>query len=175
MLLAETTHRDTRSGGIVADKIDGAADERSAGGVALGNWGGDASELGTDGITDINGQLRAADAFGLILNRWADAGHAFAPIGERPGRVRLINGRLGGQDDRGPAAGVEQAIGPERRPEEKEAEERQEAGHGVKLGGKWARGQGDTSGRAKVQIGLRPVQRCKTERQKAELKGKPDD
>ena len=145
VLLAETAYGDARGGGIVADEIDGAADDGTARGITLGDRGRDAGEISADGVTDIDRQLRTADALCLVLDRRADAGHAFAPIGERAGGVPLIDLRVGGHDDRSPAAGFEQAIGPKRRSEEKEAEERQEAGHGVRLGGKWARGQGDTT------------------------------
>ena len=129
VLLAETAYGDARGGGIVTDEIDGAADDGASGGVALGDRGRDTGELGADGIADIDRQLRTADAFGLVLDLRADAGHAFAPIGERPGGMPLIDLGVGGHDDRGPAAGVEQPIGPKRRSEEEEAEERQGAGH----------------------------------------------
>ena len=87
VLFAESTYRDTCGRGVVADEIDGLADDRAAGGIAFGGRRGDAGELRANGLADIDRELRTADAFGLVLDRRADARDAFAPIGERAGGV----------------------------------------------------------------------------------------
>ena len=57
----------------------------------------------------------------------------------------FIHFGFGGQDDRRPDSGVKESAGAYGDGEEQEAGQGQDAGHGVKLGGKWARGQGDMS------------------------------
>ena len=62
---------------------------------------------GGGGAADIDGERRAADALGLIAGLGTDAGHAFAPIGERARGGEFIDLGLGREHDRRPDAGVE--------------------------------------------------------------------
>ena len=57
----------------------------------------------------------------------------------------FIHFGFGGQDDRRPDAGVKEPARASEGGKEQEAGQGQDAGHGVKLGGKWVRGQGDTT------------------------------
>ena len=108
MLFAETADRDARGGGIIADEVDRLANDCPAGGIAFGDRSGDAGELRADGLTDIDRELRTADAFGLVLDGRTYARDAFAPIGERAGGVPFIDLGFGRQDDRRPSASIEQ-------------------------------------------------------------------
>ena len=107
VLFAETSDRDAGGGGVVADEIDGLPNDRSAGRIAFGDRSGDARELRADGLTDIDRELRPADALGLMLDGRTYARDAFAPIGERTGGVPFIDLGFGRQDDRRPGAGIE--------------------------------------------------------------------
>ena len=132
VLLAEATDRDAGGGGIVADEVDGPADDGTAGGVALGVGGGDAGELSADGLADIDREIRSALALGLMTDGGPYAGHALAPVGERAGSMPFVDLGFGGKDDRRPGAGVEQTARPRQGGKEHQAGQCEKAGHGVR-------------------------------------------
>ena len=107
VLFAEAADRDAGRARVVAEQEDGLTDDRAAGGVAF--FGGclDAGRAGGGGAADIDRERGTADALGFIAGLRTDAGHAFAPIGERARGGEFIDLGLGREHDRRPDAGVE--------------------------------------------------------------------
>ena len=107
MLFAEAADRDAGRARVIAEQEDGLTDDRAAGGVAFFGGSLDAGRAGGGGAADIDRERGAADALGFIAGLRTDAGHAFAPIGERARGGEFIDLGLGREHDRRPDAGVE--------------------------------------------------------------------
>ena len=131
VLLAEAADRDARGGGVIADEVDGLADDGTAGGVALGGGGRYAGELRAGGLADIDREVRPADTLCLMADGRPYAGHALAPVGERAGSMPFVDLGFGRKDDRRPGAGVEEPARARDGGEQEEADECQGARHGV--------------------------------------------
>ena len=132
VLFAEASHGDARGGRIVAQEEDGLAHDRASRGITFFRGRLDAGRAGGGGAADIHGEGRAAHALGFVTGLGADAGHAFAPIGEGASRMEFLDLGLGREDDRRPDAGVEKAACARGDGEKQKAGQGQDSGHGVR-------------------------------------------